>query len=125
MPSRRRRIRQAAIVAEFAQRMRSIRISRDMTQRELASRANVALSYISRLEAGGAAPGIDLLERLANALSVNPADLLPPPLATELTNQRELSRTLFEAVSAKAGPESISMLVLLLQRLTNSPGLST
>ena len=67
MPARKRRIKHASIVDAFAQALARCALSRQMTQRDLADRANVTLSYISRLEAGGAAPGIDLLERLAQA----------------------------------------------------------
>ena len=34
-------------------------------------------SYIRRLEAAGAAPGIDMLDRLAAAIGTTPSDLLP------------------------------------------------
>jgi transcriptional regulator with XRE-family HTH domain len=36
-----------------------------MSQAELASQAEVTTNYISRLEEGGAAPGIDPVTRLA------------------------------------------------------------
>src|SRR5262245_41013882 len=82
MPGRKRRIKHGAIVEAFAERLRLLRLARGMTQRDLAARANVTLSYISRLESGGAAPGIDLLERLAVALQVQLTDLLPEPAKT-------------------------------------------
>ncbi len=48
-----------------------------MTQLDLARKANVTVSYIGRLEGGGAAPGIDLVDRLAKALGTTLPDLLP------------------------------------------------
>lgn len=93
-----------------------------MTQRDLADRAHVTLSYVSKLEAGGAAPGIDLLERLARALGVSVTDLLPTPSQPETVEAyREQVEQLFDAVLAKAGPDTLSMLKLFLERLAESP----
>ena len=48
-----------------------------MTQAELARVAEVTATYISRLESAGAAPGIDLVARLATALGSTVTELLP------------------------------------------------
>ena len=77
MAKRKRRIEHAEVVRLFASRLRELRSSRGMTQAELARQAHVTTSYIGRLEAGGAAPGIDLLDRLAKALGTTGQDLLP------------------------------------------------
>jgi transcriptional regulator with XRE-family HTH domain len=96
-----------------------------MTQRELASRAHVTVSYVSTLEAGGAAPGIDLLERLARALQANVTDLLPFPGSPETPDTlRQQTKRAFEAVLEKAGPESLSMLKILVDRLGESPAVN-
>lgn len=125
MPSRKRRVRHAAIVQTFAERLRSLRTSRDMTQRDLAHHAHVTLSYISKLEAGGAAPGIDLVERLAHALRVSLTELLPEPFLEKAREGRvEQVKRLFDAVLRKSGPESLSMLALFLERLLESPAAS-
>ncbi len=86
-----------------------------MTQRDLADKANITFSYISRLEAGGVAPGIDLLERLAIALDVNPIDLLPSPVGQDAS--REQLRKMFELLLVKSGKESLVILHGLLERL--------
>ncbi|MCB9921814.1 MAG: helix-turn-helix transcriptional regulator [Planctomycetaceae bacterium] len=44
--------------------MRELRRSRGMTQAELARLAQITTSYVGRLESGGAAPEIDLVDRL-------------------------------------------------------------
>ena len=122
MPSRKRTVRQAGIVTAFAERLRGTRNARGMTQRELADRAEVTFSYISRLEAGGAAPGIDLVERLALALRVNVTDLLslPSELGTADESRARL-KELFEAMLPKAGPETLTMLGPLVARIAESP----
>src|SRR5947209_3875477 len=65
------------IVRLFAQRLRERRSAVGMTQAELARQAGVTATYVSRLEAAGAAPGIDLVGRLARALGASVTDLLP------------------------------------------------
>ncbi|HYH66460.1 MAG TPA: helix-turn-helix transcriptional regulator [Urbifossiella sp.] len=125
MPTGKRSVRQADIVRAFAERLRGTRQARGMTQRDLATKAHVTFSYVSRLEAGGAAPGIDLLERLAEALGVGVAELLPPagsPATAEAG--RERVRALFEAVLPRAGQETLSMLEVLLARVAESPAAS-
>ena len=124
MPTRKRTVRQAEIVRSFAERLRSLRNARGMTQRELATRAEVTFSYISRLEAGGAAPGIDLVERLADALSGSIADLLPISSEAEDTNQtRRRVKELFDTVLPNVGPETLSMLLVFVARIAESPGI--
>jgi transcriptional regulator with XRE-family HTH domain len=120
-----RSIRHADIVRHFAERLRALRRSRGMTQRDLAGRANVTVSYVSTLEAGAAAPGIDLLERLARALQADVTDLLPSPTGPETPQAlRQQVERVFESVLAKAGPDSLSMLRSLLERLAESPATS-
>lgn len=119
MPTRKPTARQAAIVQAFAERLKALRAARNMTQRELATKAQVTFSYISRLEAGGAAPGIDLLQKLAQALDANVADLLPGPEAGEVS--RDDVKELFDALLPKAGPETLSMLAMILARLAEAP----
>ena len=57
----------------LGQAVRSRRLELGLSQTELAARAHMTQSAISRLEAGGAVPTIGVLERLAIALD---ADLI-------------------------------------------------
>lgn len=117
----RKEIKHAEIVRRFGERLRSLRQARSLTQRELANRAEVTVTYISRLEAGGASPGIDLLERLAQALGAGVVDLLPVPAEAEPEQVRRHLREIFERVLGRAGPETLGMLRALLERLDESP----
>lgn len=124
MPSKKQLVSHASIVRAFAERLKGTRLARGMTQRQLADQANVTFSYISRLEAGGAAPGIDLLEKLAEALGVSTTDLLPPPdMPKDFDAHREQVRKSFEAVLASAGQETVTMLEVFLSRLAESPSM--
>ena len=122
MPARKRRITHAEIVRLFGQRLREVRHSRGMTQAELARQAHVSVAYIGRLESGGAAPGIDLVDRLANALGTTLTDLLPrtaPP--DPLVVLRDQARRLFDELLRRADRETLQLLVPLLARLLESP----
>ena len=121
MPTRKRRIQHAEIVLRFATRLKETRISRGMTQLELARKAHVTASYIWRLESGGASPGIDLVDRLASALGMTVSDLLPetsPPDTYGVLMER--AKRLFEALLGKADRETLLMLNPLLARLGES-----
>jgi transcriptional regulator with XRE-family HTH domain len=118
-------IRHAEIVGRFAARLRELRHSRGMTQATLAGAAHVTTSYIGRLESGGAAPGIDLVDRLAAALGSTVNDLLPiaaPPDTDAVL--REQARSLFDSLLQAADRETLLMLNPLLARLFESTGRS-
>ena len=116
-----RRVQQAEIVQRFAGRLRELRVSRGMTQAELAGLAHVTASYIWRLESAGAAPGIDLVDRLATALGTSAAGLLqdgsPPDPTGVLKGQ---ARRLFDALLASASQDDLLLLNPLLARLQRS-----
>lgn len=121
MAKRKVRIEHDPIVGIFAARLREVRLSRGMTQTDLATRAVVTPTYVGKLEAGTVAPGIDLVARLAKALGTTVADLLPedgPP--DPLPVLKEQAGRLAEALGA-ADRETLSMVVPLLARLLESP----
>src|SRR5947207_16005891 len=120
MSKRKTRIEHAEIVRLFAARLRELRHSRGMTQAELARQAKVTTSYIGRLESGGAAPGIDLVDRLAKALGTTINDLLPQAASPDtLTVLREQAQRLFDALVKHADRETFLLLNPLLQRLSD------
>jgi transcriptional regulator with XRE-family HTH domain len=122
MPKKKPKTQHAEIVIRFAARLRELRISRGLTQAELARAAHVTATYIWRLESSGAAPGIDLLERLASALGTSVHELLPTaetPDALPLLQQR--ARKLFDDLLISSSREDLLMLCPLLARLGESP----
>jgi transcriptional regulator with XRE-family HTH domain len=122
MARRRPRTRQAEIVRLFAARLKEVRRSRGLTQAELAALAHMAASYVGRLEAAGAAPGIDLVARLAAALGTTVHDLLPegpPPDADAVLRDRAARQA--DALIRAADRETLLMLNPLLARLAESP----
>lgn len=121
MAKRTHRIRHAAIVARFAARLRELRRSRGMTQAELARLAHVTVSYVGRLENGGAAPGIDLVDRLAAALGTTVNDLLPSEESPDtLVILREQAQRLFGTLLHEGDRDTFLTLNPLLARLAES-----
>lgn len=121
MAKRKVRIEHTEIVRLFAARLRVVRLSRGMTQVDLANRAVVTPTYIGKLEAARVAPGIDLVDRLAKALGTTIADLLPEtepqdPLPVLRDQTAKLTETL-----QHADRETLLMLVPLLARILESP----
>src|SRR5690242_2164713 len=57
-------------------RLRALRLARAMTMRELAARSGVSLSAIAELERGKRQAQPSTIGRLANALDVQPTDIL-------------------------------------------------
>jgi DNA-binding XRE family transcriptional regulator len=66
---------------ELGQAVRARRLELGMSQTELAERAGMTQSAVSRLEAGGTVPTIGVLERLATALSADLVVTLAPKAA--------------------------------------------
>ena len=60
----------------FSRNLRAARLQRQLSQRELASRAALSISYVSMLERGQRSPPLDTVEGLGKALGVAPAQIL-------------------------------------------------
>jgi transcriptional regulator with XRE-family HTH domain len=119
MGKKRKKIERPEVIRQFAGRLREVRRSVGLTQRELAGRAHLSEGYVARLESADTSPGLDLLSRLASALSVPLTDLLPaatPPIG--LDELRRQVRGLCEEVASSADRATLLMLTSLLARLS-------
>jgi transcriptional regulator with XRE-family HTH domain len=106
MPNRRAKKR-AEIVRLFADRLRELRQSRGMTQVELARLADVSPTHLSQLENADTAPGIDLVDRLAQALGTTVADLLPSATGADpLPVLKEQATRLLETLRQRGDRET-------------------
>lgn len=122
MAKKKTQIRHAEIVGRFGARLRELRHSRGMTQAELAKHSRITASYVGRLESGGAAPGIDLVGRLAEALGTSLHDLLPADASPDTEAVlRERAKNLADQLINGADRETLLMLCPLLARLGESP----
>jgi transcriptional regulator with XRE-family HTH domain len=74
VPSRRMDLRDV-----FATNLRRLRNAKGMAQDDLAYEADVSRSYLSQLEKGAYYASLKIVGRLADALGVEPAELLSLP----------------------------------------------
>lgn len=63
----------------MAVNMRRIRHDRNLTQEELAARAEISMRYVGSIERARVAASVSVLGKLANALNVDPCDLIKSP----------------------------------------------
>lgn len=61
---------------KFGKKVREVRLTKGFSQEELAHEADSNRTYISDVERGTRNPSIEVVERIANALSVKMGDLL-------------------------------------------------
>ena len=61
----------------FGQRVRSIRVAKNISQEKLALSCNLDRSYMGRIERGEVNPTLERIYEIAQALDVTPGDLLP------------------------------------------------
>ncbi|MER8855419.1 MULTISPECIES: helix-turn-helix domain-containing protein [Mesorhizobium] len=74
----------------FAQNLRALRRARGLSQEELAHQAGIDRTYISALERNVYNPSIDVVDRLAEVLGVDVAELLKRPAADPQRSKSEL-----------------------------------
>ena len=63
----------------FAANLRRLRHAKGISQEDLAYEADVNRTYLSKLEKGVSYPGLEIIAKLADALGVEPAELLKLP----------------------------------------------
>jgi transcriptional regulator with XRE-family HTH domain len=81
---------------DFAQRLAALRKERGLTQQALADRVAVHLTQINRYETGDSQPMLDVIRRLAIALSVTTDELI---FGKDERGPDEDLRLQFEAIS--------------------------
>jgi transcriptional regulator with XRE-family HTH domain len=63
----------------FAANLRRIRHAKGISQEGLAHEAGVNRTYMSKIERGGTWVGLEIIDKLASALEVEPAEFLRRP----------------------------------------------
>src|SRR5882762_11098185 len=110
----------------FGERSRELRKEKGMTLREVAERAGIDFTYLSKIETGGIpyTPAVKTIRQLAEALKVDSIDLLtladklPKELEPLRTNQH--ARRFFDRAAKVASPgDWEAFLDLLEERQSN------
>ncbi|MGZ6132711.1 MAG: helix-turn-helix domain-containing protein [Myxococcaceae bacterium] len=64
------------LLTKFAGNVRRLRAKKKLSQKALADRVGISVSYVSMLERGQRSPPLETIEKMAKALGVPPASLL-------------------------------------------------
>jgi len=64
------------LLARFATNVRRLRAKKKLSQKALADKVGISVSYVSMLERGQRSPPLETIEKMAKALGVPPATLL-------------------------------------------------
>ncbi len=67
------------LVDHLAENLKTLRAARQLTQEDVAERCKLSVAYISLLERSGRNAPLNTVERIADALGVEPHLLLMPP----------------------------------------------
>lgn len=116
----RKRIRHADVVRGFAVRLRQLRLTRGLSQSELATRAQLHWTYVGRLERGEATPGLDLVARLAEALGASLGELLPEQAGDPIPFLQKQARAKFELVLGRGNASALGLLNAFLMMMEES-----
>ncbi|OAI48384.1 hypothetical protein AYO44_07050 [Planctomycetaceae bacterium SCGC AG-212-F19] len=121
MPAKKKKVTQPEVVRLFSEKLRERRNEMGLTQEAVALSAGITPSHLRRLESGMAAPGLDVIARLASVLSVPVAELLPASAqADTVAALRDQSRRLFDDLMKQADREVLKVLNGLLFRLNEA-----
>ncbi len=64
------------LLTRFAGTVRRLRSKKKLSQKALAKRVGISVSYVSMLERGQRSPPLETIEKMARALGVTPSSLL-------------------------------------------------
>ena len=64
------------LLTRFATNVRRLREKKKLSQKALADKVGISVSYVSMLERGQRSPPLETIEKMAKALGVPPAALL-------------------------------------------------
>jgi transcriptional regulator with XRE-family HTH domain len=64
------------LLTRFAGNVRRLRAKKKLSQKSLADKIGISVSYVSMLERGQRSPPLETIEKMAKALGVPPANLL-------------------------------------------------
>lgn len=65
-----------SIAAKFGKKLRELRLKKDLTQEDIAYKADVTVYYASKIERGFANPSLETLYKIAKAFNMDLSELL-------------------------------------------------
>jgi transcriptional regulator with XRE-family HTH domain len=70
-------VKKSRFVVEFGQRVRALRLDRGLSQEALAAESGLHRTAISLIENATRSSSLETIEKLARALHVQPAEMMP------------------------------------------------
>jgi transcriptional regulator with XRE-family HTH domain len=64
------------LLSRFASNVRRLRAKKKLSQKALADKVGISVSYVSMLERGQRSPPLETIEKMAKALGVPPSAML-------------------------------------------------
>lgn len=80
------------IQRQFGLRLKELRDAKGMTQEDLAEKAELFRTYLSRIETGSANPTLTVIHQLARAVKETPTSLLEPPTISKVPRRTRSSQ---------------------------------
>jgi transcriptional regulator with XRE-family HTH domain len=71
-------VKPSAFVIEFGQRVKALRTARGLSQERLGFKAGLHRTAVSFIERAARSATLETIEKLSEALGVEPAELMPP-----------------------------------------------
>ncbi len=62
---------------QIAQKLKKIRLQKNLTQADLANKAGISTNYYARVERAEVSPSIETIEKITKALGVKSSEILP------------------------------------------------
>jgi len=62
---------------EIGRKIKKARLKAEMTQADVAEKADIHVNYFARIERGEENPSIEIIEKIAKALKVKSSEILP------------------------------------------------
>jgi len=114
-------VKEADLLATLGRRLSYLRHERKLTQEQLAERAGIGNAYVAILEAGERSPSFKVLAALAEALRVEPWELLTDRRLGPGDDQWQATERKLAQSIRSLDRDDLTRLTDLAQRLTRRP----
>lgn len=81
----------SSITQLFGQRVRKLRLERNLTQEQLSEAADISISFLGGIERGLKTPTIETVQKLANALNISVTQIMTFDLPSETDKDIQLN----------------------------------
>ena len=86
--------------ATLGRRIRTIRIEKELTLKQIEAMVGISATHVSEIERGRTSPTVGALARIAEALGVRPSHLIDFPVGNQQTISRLGGQWLWKSVVA-------------------------